>query len=127
MGLIYSAIRVRDMDAAVDFYTKLLGMKEVERRSPVPDELTVTLESPDTKARLRLMFFGKKCKMYKVYEKGDEMDHLMFEVDDPKKKFKELVSAGAEVAMDLFEIGNKRFMGFVKDKDGIWVGLISKK
>jgi len=64
MGLIYSAIRVRDIDKAVEFYTKLLGMKEIERMSPIPDEIAVVLQSPDTKNKLRLMYFGKKCKWY---------------------------------------------------------------
>jgi lactoylglutathione lyase len=127
MGLIYSSIRVRDMDKAIEFYTKLLGMKEVDRRTPIPDELVVVLESPDTKNRLQLMYYGKDCKMYKEYEKGDEMDHLMFEAQDAKKTFKNLVDAGAEVAMDIFQIKDGRYMGFVKDRDGIWVGIISKK
>jgi lactoylglutathione lyase len=127
MGLIYSAIRVRDIDKAVEFYTKLLGMKEIERMTPVPDEIAVVLQSPDTKSKLRLMYFGEKCKWYKEYEKGDEMDHLMFEVKDAKATFKKLVDAGAEIAMNIFEIRDKRYMGFVKDRDGIWVGVISKK
>jgi len=127
MGLMYSSIRVRDMDKAIEFYTKFLGMKELERRSPIPDELVVVLESPDTKNKLQLMYYGKKCKMYKDYEKGDEMDHLMFEVKDARETFKHLVAAGAEVAMSIFEIRDGRYMGFVKDRDGIWVGVISGK
>jgi lactoylglutathione lyase len=127
MGLIYSSIRVRDMDKAIEFYSKFLGMKEAERRSPIPGELVVVLESPDTKNKLQLMYYEKKCKMYKDYEKGDEMDHLMFEVEDANETFKRLVAGGAEIAMNIFEIRDGRFMGFVKDRDGIWVGVISSK
>ena len=51
----------------------------------------------------------------------------MFEVKDAKATFKKLVDAGAEIAMNIFEIRDKRYMGFVKDRDGIWVGVINKK
>jgi len=65
--------------------------------------------------------------LFTKYEKGDEMDHLMFEVKDARKTFKSLVDAGAEIAMKVFEIRDRRYMGFVKDRDGIWVGVISRK
>jgi uncharacterized glyoxalase superfamily protein PhnB len=53
------------------------------------------------------------------------MDHILFEVKDAEKEYKRLVKCGAKVAMELFE-GKKGFkMGFVKDPDGIWVGVRS--
>jgi predicted enzyme related to lactoylglutathione lyase len=57
---------------------------------------------------------------------GGEMDHIMFTVDDAEKKYNKLVKKGASVAMKLFE-GKSMKMGFVKDPDGIWIGLRNKK
>jgi len=124
MGLLYTSIRVRDAKKALEFYTESLGMKVVSRKSYMPGELVITLKSPDTGAQMRLMYYGKNCKLYKPYEKGDEMDHLTFKVKDAKKLFDKLVKGGAPVAMPLWE-GKEVTMGYVKDPDGIWVGLIS--
>ena len=126
MGLINVSIRVRDVKKAVAFYTKLLGMKVTDRKSYMPGETVITLLSKDTGQSLRLMHYTKDCKLYKPYEKGDEMDHLSFEVPDAKKLYGKMVKAGAPVAMPLWE-GKEITMGFVKDPDGIWIGLRSLK
>jgi lactoylglutathione lyase len=126
MGMLYTSIRVRNLKKSVDFYTKLLGMKVAGRRSPVPGEQVVSLLSKDTGQRLQLMRYSRKYMHYKPYEKGDEMDHLMFGVPDAKKMYNKLVKKGVPVATKLWE--REGFaMGFVKDPDGIWVGLRSER
>ena len=124
MGLINASIRVRDVKKSLRFYTKLMGMKEIDRKSFMPGETVIMLQSPDTKAHLRLMHYAKNCRLYKPYEKGDEMDHLSFLVKDAKKEYAKLVKSGAPIAMPLWE-GKERTMGYVKDPDGIWVGIAS--
>jgi len=123
MGFLMTSIRVRDVKKALAFY-KSLDMKVTDRKSYMPGETVITLFSPDTKQSLRLMHYTKSCKLYKTYEKGDEMDHLTFMVKDAKKEFEKLVKKGAPVAMPLWE-GNEITMGMVKDPDGIWIGLRS--
>ena len=124
MGLAYTSIRVKDINKSTKFYTKYMGMKVVGRKSWVPGEKIVMLVSKDSKARLNLMYFGKNCKYYSTYKSGAEMDHLMFAVDDAKKTYSKLVETGAPIAMKLWEDG-KFAMGFIKDPNGIWVGLRS--
>ena len=123
MGYFQTAIRVRDVKKALSFY-KSLGMKETDRKSYMPGETVITLYSPDTKQSLRLMHYTKSCKLYKPYEKGDEMDHLTFIVKDAKKDFEMLVKKGAPVAFPVW-VGKEITMGMVKDPDGIWIGLRS--
>ena len=124
MGLLYTSIRVRDVKKAVAFYTKSLGMAVTDRKSYMPGETVITLLSRDTGQSLRLMHYEKHCRLYKPYEKGDEMDHLTFIVKDARKTYERLVAKGAPVAMQLWE-GKERTMGFVKDPDGIWIGIVS--
>ncbi len=100
-------------------------MKVAGKRSPIPGEIVYTLASEDTGQRLTIMWYGRNCRLYKKYEKGDEMDHLLFGVPDAEKAFKRLVAKGAPVAMELFR-GKGIKMGFVKDPDGIWVGVRSE-
>ena len=124
MGLLHTSIRVRDVKKSLAFY-KALGMKVTDTKSYMPGELVVTLFSRDTKQSLRLMHYTKACKLYKPYEKGDEMDHLTFMVKDAKKEFAKLVKKGAPVAFPVWE-GKGITMGMVKDPDGIWVGIRSE-
>ncbi len=125
MGLIYASIRAKDLKTTVAFYTKLMGMKITGTRSHWPGEKIVSLASPDTGARLNIMYYAKYCKLYTPYKKdGVELDHLMFQVKDFRKAFDKLVKSGAPVAMGPFE-SKERSIGFVKDPNGIWVGLIN--
>ena len=124
MGLVNVSIRVRNVKKSLQFYTKYMGMKVTDRKSYMPGETVITLLSKDTGQYLRLMHYTPSCKLYKPYEKGDEMDHLTFMVKDAKKEYNMLVKKGYKVAMPLWE-GKEITMGMVKDPDGIWVGLRS--
>jgi lactoylglutathione lyase len=127
MGLIYTSIRVKDLNKSVKFYTKSLGMKVIGRRSWVPGEKIVMLVSGDSKQRINLMHFSKGCMWYTPYrENGSELDHLMFEVKDAKKLYGKLVAKGAPAATELWEHSGMT-MGYVKDPNGIWIGLRSER
>jgi len=127
MVLAYTSIRVKDLKKSVDFYTKYLGMKIVGRKSWVPGEKIVMLLSKGTGQRINLMYFAKNCMWYTPYkENGSGLDHLMFEVDDAKKLYEKLVAKGAPVATELWGHGGMT-MGYVKDPNGIWIGLRSEK
>jgi catechol 2,3-dioxygenase-like lactoylglutathione lyase family enzyme len=126
MGLIYTSIRVKDLKKSTAFYTKYMGMRVVGRRSWVPGEKVVMLLTKGSKQRLNLMYFSKSCVHYTPYKSGAELDHLMFEVDDAKRLYNKLVAGGAPAATELWE--DQGFaMGFVKDPNGIWIGLRSGK
>jgi len=125
MGLLYTAIRVKDLKKSVAFYTKM-GLKVVGRASHAPGEKIVNLLDKSTGQRVNLMWYAKGCRWYMPYKNnGVELDHLMFEVKDAKKSYTQLVKKGAPAATKLFE-GPERSMGLVKDPSGIWIGLMSK-
>lgn len=125
MGLMYATIRVKDLKKSVNFYTKYLGMRIVGRASWVPGEKIVMLMSRESKQRLHLVHFSKGCVHYSAYRTGSEMDHLMFEVDDARKVYDTLVANGAQIGMKLWEEKGGFKLGFVKDPNGIWIGLRS--
>lgn len=130
MPLSYTSIRVKNIKKSTEFYTRRLGLKLIGRRSPIPGEEVVSLEDRSTKQRINLMWYSKSCAIYTPWkEDGVELDHLMFEVDDAKKAYNKMVKAGAPVAMKLREFeskGKRMAMGFVKDPNGIWIGLRSE-
>lgn len=130
MGLMYTSIRVKDMKKSVQFYSRRMGLQVVGKRNPIPGEEIVSLEDKKTGQRINLMWYSKSCRMYTPWKQdGVELDHLMFEVKNAKKIYEALVKTGAPIAMELWEReskGRKLTMGFVKDPNGIWVGLRSE-
>jgi catechol 2,3-dioxygenase-like lactoylglutathione lyase family enzyme len=130
MGLMYTSIRVKDMNESVRFYTKEMGLKVVGKRSPIPGEEVVSLADKATDQRINLMWYSKSCRLYTPWKQdGVELDHLMFQVKDARKLYGKLVKKGMKPAMELWERenkGKKMTMGFIKDPNGIWVGLRSE-
>ena len=130
MGLNYVAIRVMDLDKSLKFYTEDLGLKIIEKHSYMPGEQVISLLDEETGQRLNMMYYAEDCKLYTPWKMdGVELDHLMFVVEDAKKTFQELVKKGAPVAWDLVERHTPDgdfAMGFVKDPNGIWIGLRSQ-
>lgn len=126
MGLLYASIRVKNLNKSIGFYTKNMGMKIEWKHSWVKGETVVGLISKDTKQRLNLIHYTKSCERYTPYKQGSEMDHLMFSVSDAREVYNRLVRSGAKIAMKLWE-KDSFAMGFVKDPDGIWIGLKTEK
>jgi lactoylglutathione lyase len=130
MKLNYVAIRVIDLEKSLKFYTEDLGLKVVEKRSPIPGEEVVALIDEGTKQRINLMHYTEDCRLYTPWKMdGVELDHLMFEAEDAKKTFNELVKKGAPVAFELMERetpDGKFAMGMIKDPNGIWIGFRSQ-
>ena len=130
MGLLYTSIRVLDLKKSLDFYTKDMGLKIVDKRSYMPGEQIISLLDKETGQRLNLMHYSEGCKLYTPYKlDGVELDHLMFDVKNAKKTFQKLVKKGAPIAMDIMERetpGGNFAMGMIKDPNGIWIGLRSQ-
>jgi len=127
MGLQYISIRALDLKKTVNFYTRLMGIKIIGKRSYMPGEQIIMLEDKGTKQRMNIMHYTKSCKLYTPWKKdGVELDHLMFVVKDAKKMYAKLVKMGFPSASELWENENVQ-LGFIKDPNGIWVGLRTEK
>jgi len=118
----YAGIRVRDLKRSVNFYTKVLGMKIVNRGKMGHGGEYVQMVTPGTKLRLELNYYPEGSKFYSEYITGEEMDHLAFVVDDVKKAFKKFVKKGAGIAVD--PAHSKGTEVYIKDPDGVWIELL---
>jgi lactoylglutathione lyase len=127
---MYTSIRVKDVKKSVDFYTKSMGLKLIKKWSPIPGETVVQLLDKASGQRINLMHYEKSCKIYTPWkEDGVELDHLMFLVKDAKKEYSKLVKKGSPIAHQLGvheRDGKNVTMGFVKDPNGIWIGVRSE-
>jgi lactoylglutathione lyase len=125
--LLHTMLRVKDLDRSVDFYTKLLGMKELRRR-----------EVPDGKYTLAFVGYGDESSESVLeltfnwdqtvpYDMGTGFGHLAVGLPDVYKACDELKKAGAKITR---EAGPVKFgttvIAFVEDPDGYKVELVQR-
>ena len=117
MQLAHTMIRVKDLDATLDFYTGFLGLEEV-RRGTIGDEAT-------------LVFLADEARSYHIeltynhdgrdYELGNQFGHLAFTVPD-------LAAVIAEVeARGWWYRENPGRYIFVKDPNGYDIKILQAK
>ena len=126
--LLHTMIRVRDLDKSVDFYTRLLGMKELRRRE-VPDGkytlVFVGYEGEETGAAVVELTYN--WDQATPYELGTGFGHLAVGLPDIYKACTDLRAAGAKITR---EPGPVKFgtteIAFVEDPDGYKIELIQR-
>ena len=123
---LHTMLRVGDLQRSVDFYTKLMGMKELRRRD-VPDGkytlVFVGYGDEETSAVVELTYnYGVDH-----YEQGTAFGHLAVGVPDVKATCDTLRAGGAKITR---EPGPVKFgstiIAFVEDPDGYKIELIQR-
>ncbi|GLR65847.1 lactoylglutathione lyase [Acidocella aquatica] len=124
---LHTMLRVGNLDASVNFYTSLLGMRELRRT-----------EVPEGKYTLAFLGYGDE-KTHTVleltynwgvssYELGTAFGHLAIGVPDIYATCDKLRAAGAKIPR---EPGPVKFgttiIAFVEDPDGYKIELIERK
>jgi catechol 2,3-dioxygenase-like lactoylglutathione lyase family enzyme len=120
---MYSGIRVRDIDGAINFFTKVLGMT-LESRVKIPKNKGefANLTSKGGKHWLELNWYADDSPVAGPFREGEELDHLGFQVDDFDKALNLLKEAGYPVVLGPQRVGSWS-VGFVKAFDGIWLDI----
>ena len=126
MRFEYTGIRVRDLERSIEFYNKIMGMKQVERGSMRAGGVFVQLRSQNSKQVLELNYYPPGKKFYEEYVEGSELDHLAFWCDDVRESYEKALSGGATSAVEPWDESGYT-LAFVRDPDGIWIELIGKR
>jgi lactoylglutathione lyase len=122
--LTYTGIRVKDIDKSVEFYSNLLGMKEVGRaKIEAADGEVVNLVSEDDGHMIELNYYPPGSKFYSNYVSGEGLDHLAFQVEDLDKALEEAKKAGYPTVLDMK--GKTSRWAYIKDPNGIYIELFS--
>jgi lactoylglutathione lyase len=123
--LIYTGIRVKDLEKSVEFYTKVLGMKVTGRtKIEATKGETVGLVSEHGGHLLELNYYPKGTRFQTSYAVGDGLDHLAFQVDDLNEALAEAKKAGYPVVLDM-KTRTSRWT-YIKDPNGIYIELFGK-
>ena len=127
-SLLHTMIRVGNLERSVDFYTKLLGMKELRRRDVPEGKYTLVFvgyaEEATGAAVVELTYnYGTE-----KYDLGTGFGHLAVGVPDVYGMCEALRAAGAKITR---EPGPVKFgttlIAFIEDPDGYKIELIQRK
>nr|ADG03436.1 glyoxalase I [Starmerella magnoliae] len=138
----HSMIRVKDKDAALDFYTNKLGMTLVDTSDFPEAKFTLFFLSFDPTSVKERSRGGTEGLIELTYNYGSEQDvnlhyhngntdpqgfgHFGVTVPDAKAFLSELESKGVRVTKQLTE-GKMKFMGFVSDPDGYLIEVLPQR
>ncbi|HEI9792183.1 TPA: lactoylglutathione lyase [Serratia marcescens] len=127
MRLLHTMIRVGDLQRAIDFYTKVLGMR-----------LLRTSENPEYKYSLAFVGYTEESEGAVIeltynwgtdsYDMGTAFGHLALGVDDIAATCDSIRRAGGKVTREAGTVkGGTTVIAFVEDPDGYKIELIENK
>ncbi len=124
MRYLHTSITVRDLDASIGFYTRLLGLEFVRRRSIPENHAEVAfLREPLSGAHLELTHWDGKD----VVDPGEQLDHLAFEVPDLDPILADARTQGVRIAKEPFRLsGGGHRIAFLLDPNDVWIELIER-
>ena len=120
MRYLHTMLRVRDLDAALDFFVDKLGLVEVRRKDVPQGRFTlVFLATEPGEPEVELTHnWGHQ----EPYGEGRNFGHLAYQVDDIYATCQRLRDAGVTINRP----PRDGHMAFVRSPDGISVELLQK-
>ncbi|WP_420346608.1 VOC family protein [Pelagibius sp.] len=127
MRYLHTMVRVKDLDASLNFYCNLLGLKEVRRYDSEKGRFTlVFLAAPEDEGRAK----EEKAPLVELtynwdpedYQGGRNFGHLAYLVDDIYGLCQKLHDGGVTINRP----PRDGHMAFVRSPDGISVELLQK-
>jgi len=118
----YVGIRVKDLSKSIDFYTRLLEMKVVNRfKIEKTKGEIVNLQSESETFILELNYYKSDSPYNTEYVVGEGLDHLAFKVEDLDKALKEAERFGHQAVLEV-KTEKGRWV-YIEDPNGIWIEL----
>jgi len=124
MRLLHTMLRVTDLQRAIDFYTRVLGMN-----------LLRTTERPEQKYSLAFVGYGSNPEHAEIeltynhcvhqYEIGTAFGHLALGVSDVYATCERIRAQGGQITREPGPVaGGTRVIAFVVDPDGYKIELV---
>jgi lactoylglutathione lyase len=127
MKYLHTMVRVRDLDASLNFYCTLLGLKEISRYDSEKGRFTLIFlaasedaekAQKDKTPTLELTYNWDD----EVYEGGRNFGHLAFAVDDIYQLCQKLQDGGVTINRP----PRDGYMAFIRSPDNISIELLQK-
>ena len=127
MRILHTMLRVEDLERSIQFYTEVLGMKELRRKEYPTGKFTLAFlgygdESTNTVLELTYNW-GQEA-----YEIGSGFGHIAIEVDDVYQACEAMKKRGGKIIRDAGPMNaGTTIIAFLEDPDGYPIELIGKK
>ncbi len=122
---LHTMLRVRNLDASVDFYTRLMGMTELRRREVPDGKYTLVFVGYGDEASHTVLELTYNWGQDDGYDLGTGFGHLAIGVADVAATCAELRAAGVRITR---EPGQVKFgttiIAFIEEPDGYKIELI---
>lgn len=127
---VHTSIRTKNMDRAIDFYSRLLGLKLISRRE-IPQNNAEIAFLRDTEAKgsiLELTFYRTQKKFTQPDYENRIFDHIAFEVKDIETCLAVMRNEKITITDEAFRLSPRgSLIAFVEDPDGTLIELIERK
>ena len=130
--ILYTMLRVRDLDRSLKFYQEALGMHEMRRETFTEGKFTLVFIGYGTAATDAVIELTHNWGE-NDYELGNAYGHIALEVDDIYALEERLKTLGVNVVRPAGpmtfapeETGGKEEISFIEDPDGYRIELIEK-
>ncbi len=122
----YTGLRVRNLDRAIDFFTRVLGMTlEGRSKASWTKGEFANLRSRDGRHWLELNWYAEDSPIEGRFREGDALDHLGFEVPDLGAALAALRAEGYEPQYGPFH-GGGWHVAFVPVVEGLWLDVFHR-
>lgn len=120
MRYLHTMVRVTDLEASLNFYCNLLGLKEVRRKDVPAGQFTLVFLA--TEAGAPEIELTHNWDSSEEYGGGRNFGHLAYEVDDIYALCQTLMDAGVTINRP----PRDGRMAFVRSPDNISIELLQK-
>jgi len=125
--LLHTMIRVRDLDASIDFYTRLMGMKLIRKNDYPGGKFSLAFVGYDDESSGAVIELTHNWDQAEDYDLGNGFGHLAIAVSDAYAACDRLAAAGASVPRPAGPMkGGTTVIAFVKDPDGYMIELVQR-
>ncbi|MCP4298648.1 MAG: lactoylglutathione lyase [Proteobacteria bacterium] len=120
MKFLHTMIRVLDLDSALNFFCRQLGLVEVRRKESTAGRFTlIFLQTDEGGAEIELTYNWDEKNSYSC---GRNFGHLAFNVDNIYQYCKELEEKGVKILRP----PRDGYMAFIRSPDQISVEILQK-
>lgn len=126
MKILHTMIRVANLDKAIEFYTKVLGMTELSRFENTEYRYTLVFvgyEGQDGASTIELTYNWDTDE----YDQGNAFGHIALGVKDIYATCDKIKELGGNISREPGPLkGGSTHIAFVKDPDGYSIELIQE-
>jgi lactoylglutathione lyase len=125
--LLHTMIRVRDLDASLNFYTSLLGMKLLRKRDYPTGKFTLAFVGYGDENSNAVIELTHNWDQKEPYALGTAFGHLAIGVPDVYKACEQLGAAGVKIPRPAGPMAHGgSVIAFIEDPDGYRIELIQR-